>query len=167
MGKLYDDRGNRMSPSFSTKNGIRYRFYVSSALLRGRKADVGSVGRVPAPGIESTVLAALKQQQQQGQPDGAPVSIEDVERVVIAHDHLLISTAGAADADGANREFRIPWSTKVKDAASALEDNGVVEAEPNESTDPIDRSRACLDGLSPRRSARVDRTARRGEPPSS
>jgi len=35
IGKLYDDRGNRMSPSFSTKNGVRYRFYVSSALLRG------------------------------------------------------------------------------------------------------------------------------------
>src|ERR1700689_98320 len=31
-GKLYDDKGNRMSPSFSSKNGIRYRFYVSSAL---------------------------------------------------------------------------------------------------------------------------------------
>jgi hypothetical protein len=39
MGKLYDDRGNRMSPSFSTNNGVRYRFYVSSALLRGRKAE--------------------------------------------------------------------------------------------------------------------------------
>jgi hypothetical protein len=35
-GKLYDDKGNLMGPSFSTKNGIRYRFYVSSALLRGR-----------------------------------------------------------------------------------------------------------------------------------
>src|SRR6266851_2772430 len=30
MGKLYDDQGNRMSPSFSTKNGVRYRFYISS-----------------------------------------------------------------------------------------------------------------------------------------
>jgi hypothetical protein len=39
MGKLYDDRGNPMSPNYSTKNGIRYRFYVSSALLRGRKAE--------------------------------------------------------------------------------------------------------------------------------
>jgi site-specific DNA recombinase len=45
MGKLYDDCGNRMSPSFSTKNGVRHRFYVSSALLRGRKTEIGSVGR--------------------------------------------------------------------------------------------------------------------------
>ncbi len=45
-GKLYDDKGNLMGPSFSTKNGVRYRFYVSSALLRGRKGKAGSVGRV-------------------------------------------------------------------------------------------------------------------------
>src|ERR1700719_1869610 len=83
MGKLYDDRGNRMSPSFSNKNGVRYRFYVSSALLRGRKADGGSVGRVPAAEIESAVLAALKTHQQ-GRSDSAPASIGDVERVVIA-----------------------------------------------------------------------------------
>jgi site-specific DNA recombinase len=65
MGKLYDDRGNRMSPSYSANNGVHYRFYVSSALLRGRKADVGSVGRVPAAEIESAVLSALKTHQQQ------------------------------------------------------------------------------------------------------
>src|SRR6185436_9214224 len=58
MGKLYDDRGNLMSPSFSSKNGVRYRFYVSSALLRGRKDKAGSIGRVAAAEIESAVLAA-------------------------------------------------------------------------------------------------------------
>jgi hypothetical protein len=52
LGKLYDDRGNRMSPSYSTKNGIRYRFYVSSALLRGRKDAAGSVARIAAAEIE-------------------------------------------------------------------------------------------------------------------
>ncbi len=46
MGKLFDDRGNAMSPSFSSKNGARYRFYVSSAILRGRKRDAGSIARV-------------------------------------------------------------------------------------------------------------------------
>src|SRR6267378_4993969 len=60
VGKLYDDKGNRMSPSFSSKNGVRYRFYVSSALLRGRKTETGSVGRVSAADIEGMVRAALK-----------------------------------------------------------------------------------------------------------
>jgi site-specific DNA recombinase len=146
MGKLYDDRGNRMSPSFSAKNGVHYQFYVSSALLRGRKADVGSVGRVPAAEIESTVLAALKTHQQQGQSDSLPASVGDVERVVIARDHLLITTAGTTDGDGANQEFRIAWSTKAKDAAAATEDNGVPEVARNESLiQSIVRAHAWVD----------------------
>jgi site-specific DNA recombinase len=146
MGKLYDDRGNRMSPSFSAKNGVHYRFYVSSALLRGRKADVGSVGRIPAAEIESTVLAALKTHQQERQ--SATASIEYVERVVIARDHLLITTAGTAESDETNQEFRIAWSTKAKDAAAAMEDNGVPEAARNESLiQSIVRSHAWVDCL--------------------
>jgi site-specific DNA recombinase len=148
MGKLYDDRGNRMSPSFSTNNGVRYRFYISSALLRGRKAEVGSVGRVPAAEIESTVLAALKTHQQQGQSDSASASIGDVERVVIARDHLLITNAGAVDGDGANHEFRIAWSTKTKDAAATMEDNGAPEVVRNESLiQSIVRAHAWVDCL--------------------
>ena len=51
-----------MGPSFSSKNGVRYRFYVSSALLRGRKASAGSVARVAAPEIEGAILASFEKQ---------------------------------------------------------------------------------------------------------
>jgi site-specific DNA recombinase len=147
-GKLFDDKGNRMSPSFSSKNGVRYRFYVSSALLRGRKADVGSVERVPAVEIESTVLAALKAHQQHGQSDIAPASVGDVERVVISRDHLLITTAGTADGRGANQEFRTAWSTTAKDAAATMEDNGAPEVVRNESLiQSIVRAHAWADSL--------------------
>jgi site-specific DNA recombinase len=60
-GLIYDDRGNRMSPSFSTKGGVRHRYYVSSALLRGRKAQSGSISRIPARDIENAVLMELRQ----------------------------------------------------------------------------------------------------------
>ena len=60
LGKLYDDKGNRMSPSFSTKNGVRYRFYVSSALLRGRKAAAGSVGRIAAARLKTRYWPHLR-----------------------------------------------------------------------------------------------------------
>ena len=40
-GKLFDDRGNRMSPSHATKGGRRWRYYVSQAVLQGRKAGCG------------------------------------------------------------------------------------------------------------------------------
>jgi site-specific DNA recombinase len=61
MGKLFDDRGNRMSPSHARKSGRRYRYYVSCALSQGRSDEVGSVPRVAAALIDPLVLKALRQ----------------------------------------------------------------------------------------------------------
>jgi hypothetical protein len=57
-GLIYDDRGNRMTPSVTTKGGMRYR-YVSSALLHGRAGEAGTVPRVPAPDLEAAVVKVL------------------------------------------------------------------------------------------------------------
>jgi site-specific DNA recombinase len=130
LGKLYDDRGNLMSPSFSSKNGVRYRFYVSSALLRGRSAEVGSVGRVPAAQIESAVRAALKTHQEQKGCDSMPGPFQALKRVVVTRDRLLITTAISPDRDG--EEIRAAWHTKAKDAATAVEGNGVLERSHND-----------------------------------
>ena len=59
-GKLFDDRGNRMSPSHAAKGGRRWRYYVSQALLQGRKHEAGSVARVPAQEIEARVAEAAR-----------------------------------------------------------------------------------------------------------
>jgi site-specific DNA recombinase len=59
-GKLFDDRGNRMGPSHAAKGGRRWRYYVSRAILTGRKSDAGSVVRVPAAQIEKQVFDAVK-----------------------------------------------------------------------------------------------------------
>jgi DNA invertase Pin-like site-specific DNA recombinase len=131
LGKLYDDRGNLMSPSFSSNNGVRYRFYVSSALLRGRKAAAGSVGSVAVAEIESAVLAALKTHRHDGNPEGACAAIETLERVVVARDRLLITTAGTAGG-GSTTEIRVAWAIKAKDAATAVEGNGVSEGTRND-----------------------------------
>ena len=129
IGKLYDDRGNRMSPSFSTKNGVRYRFYVSSALLRGRKAEVGSVGRVSAAEIEGEVLAALKTLLKNGEFDNGPDPIGVVERVVVGRDQLLITLARSSSdtMHGAIPDIRIPWQAKVMDSTAAVECDGEIE----------------------------------------
>jgi site-specific DNA recombinase len=58
--KLFDDRANRMSPSHATKRGRRYRYYISQAILQGRKADAGSVARVPAVELEQRVVEAVR-----------------------------------------------------------------------------------------------------------
>ncbi len=59
-GKIFDDRGNAMSPSYAAKGGRRWRYYVSQALLQGRKADAGSLARVPAGEVEAQVGRAIR-----------------------------------------------------------------------------------------------------------
>jgi len=131
LGKLYDDRGNRMSPSFSSKNGVRYRFYISSALLRGRKAAAGSIGRVGAVEIEGTILSALATHQQQAFDD-APLGIEQIRRVVVARGRLLIQLTGGPDEDGRPQEIRISWSGKAAGSATEQESAGGPEQVHNE-----------------------------------
>src|SRR5262249_4071567 len=43
IGRLYDDRGNRMTPSHVRKDRIKYRYYLSSPLLHGQPERAGSV----------------------------------------------------------------------------------------------------------------------------
>jgi site-specific DNA recombinase len=62
MGLLYDDRGHRMSPSHANKKGVRYRYYVSQAILQNRKSEAGSISRIVAPEIEELVVAAVRHQ---------------------------------------------------------------------------------------------------------
>ena len=61
-GLIFDDRGNLMSPTYAIKRGNRYRYYVSRALVRGRKQEAGSHGRVAADDLERLVVEVLAQQ---------------------------------------------------------------------------------------------------------
>jgi site-specific DNA recombinase len=60
IGRIYDDRGNRMSPSHVSKQGIKYRYYLSSSLLHGQAERAGSVRRVPAAEVEALVASAVR-----------------------------------------------------------------------------------------------------------
>jgi DNA invertase Pin-like site-specific DNA recombinase len=62
VGKIYDDRGHRMSPTHSRKRGVRYRYYLSLPLLDGRPEEVGSISRVPAAEIEHLVADAVRRE---------------------------------------------------------------------------------------------------------
>jgi site-specific DNA recombinase len=60
LGRIFDDRGNRMTPSHCRKTGTKYRYYTSSALSQGQPELAGSISRVPAPEIENVVGAAVR-----------------------------------------------------------------------------------------------------------
>jgi hypothetical protein len=119
LGKLFDDRGNRMSPSYSTKNGIRYRFYVSSALLRGRKDAAGSLARIPAAEIEDAVVAALKSRAN-GAADGPAVPADKLERVILERNRFRIRLSGESEPP---QEIAVPRSPTQEHAAPAMEGN--------------------------------------------
>jgi hypothetical protein len=52
-GLLFDGAGNRMSPSHAVKQGQRYRYYVSQAVLQKREQEAGAIARVPAAPLEA------------------------------------------------------------------------------------------------------------------
>jgi site-specific DNA recombinase len=60
-GLLFDDKGNRLTPSHVRKrDGRRYRYYVSQALLQQRPKQAGSVARVPAQEIEDLAVDRVR-----------------------------------------------------------------------------------------------------------
>lgn len=68
------------------KNNVRYRFYVSAALLKGRKASAGSRARVSSVDIETAVINALRTRL----PD---CSLSDLALVMM---HVKLSVRSAA-----------------------------------------------------------------------
>lgn len=109
MGKLFDDKGNRMGPTFSSKNGVRYRFYISTA-LRGRKHGAGSIRRISAPEIENLVEGAVRKKF--NADEAAIVDLfEHIRSVTVSTGKIQIL------ADSAKRPIEIPWEPKPKGQA--------------------------------------------------
>jgi site-specific DNA recombinase len=108
-GKLFDDKGNRMGPTFSSKNGVRYRFYISTA-LRGRKHKAGLVTRISAPEIESLVEAEVRDKLNLDE-----ITNEDlfgrINQVTVSVDKIRIRLR---DAGRNKRLIEIPWEPKPK-----------------------------------------------------
>jgi len=59
-GLLFDDRDNRLTPSHAVKNGKRYRYYVSQAVIQRRPDGTSGARRIPAHDIENLVVSRLK-----------------------------------------------------------------------------------------------------------
>ena len=100
-GILFDDRGNRMSPSFTVKRGVRYYSYVSSAVLRGRGSEAGSAIRITAEELERAVVEAVREQTGTLNDNSAvvPKNIIDkhVERIVLDSKTIAITLRAIED----------------------------------------------------------------------
>src|ERR1700738_4372126 len=114
-----------MSPSFSSKNGVRYRFYVSSSLLRGRKTEAGSVGRVASATIEKLVVQALRDHiSTDPSIDDAALIERHLSRIEVGRKGVAISYRAISEhgEDGARTDqIRLPWSTATQATPSPTE----------------------------------------------
>src|SRR5712692_5067896 len=110
-GRIFDDRGHRMSPTHSNKLGVRYRYYVSHAILQNRKAEAGSIPRVPAPEIEALVLDGVRKHRASIGEAEHPTAIDDrdlveryVERVTVKAQALEVRMVLTNEASAQTEE---------------------------------------------------------------
>jgi site-specific DNA recombinase len=59
-GLVFDETGERLTPTYSVKKGTRYRYYVSSSLITGVRRNRANGRRIPAGNLESLVLNRLR-----------------------------------------------------------------------------------------------------------
>lgn len=131
-GKLYDDNGNYMSPSWSTgSNGKKYRYYISQAVIRHEPKRIGKISKVSLKEIEKLTDKALadyihnKQKIYEYIKDYAINKQEDIlnklEKYVLTRDieRLIIKRVEIRE-----NEIRVSlYSEQVKEVLNAIYEN--------------------------------------------
>jgi site-specific DNA recombinase len=59
-GMIFDEAGDRLTPTWSVKKGTRYRYYVSTSLVTGNGPIRSSRRRIPAGNLEKVVINRLR-----------------------------------------------------------------------------------------------------------
>lgn len=59
-GRIFDEAGGRLTPTWSVKKGARYRYYISTTLLRGKAEKISNRLRIPAGDLEAIVVTRLR-----------------------------------------------------------------------------------------------------------
>jgi hypothetical protein len=102
-----------MSPSHVSRGGIKYRYYISSALLQGRPKQAGSVSRIPANEVELLVAKAVRGHfKEPTQIADATLIHKHVVRMEIGPDQIFVELAAAKTATSKQRSqtlIEIPW----------------------------------------------------------
>src|SRR5262249_46752901 len=118
MGRIFDGCGNRMTPTYAVKNAVRYRYYISAALMQGQPDKAAELNRVAAAEIEKLILIAVRKHFAK-KPDAkveaeGPHSLSDKElvsayvaRVDVKPDHLAIQFSDKSERNG--EALVVPW----------------------------------------------------------
>jgi site-specific DNA recombinase len=103
-----------MSPSHTRKHGLKYRYYLSSALLHGQPERAGSVHRLPAADIEALVIRSLREHLKPSEPiDDRSLVNAHVVRIEVQSEQLVIQLAQAQKTNREGTEevntVCVPW----------------------------------------------------------
>jgi DNA invertase Pin-like site-specific DNA recombinase len=109
-GRIFDEGGNRMTPTHTNKLGARYRYYVSHSILQKRNNETGTVARISAPEIESTVIDALRKRLDPKSLETDRGLIEQVEQIIVMDQMVEIHLIGEAGCESAERSSAPPPS---------------------------------------------------------
>jgi site-specific DNA recombinase len=139
IGKLFDDQGERLTPSHAVKGNRRYRYYVSSSLMKGAARKSGQGWRVPALEIERNLAAAVATILDErtafvADVDAAGLGAHDITSILATAAEWSARLGSEAEAstalkslveraelhqDGIRLAIRLPIRTSVKSTASA------------------------------------------------
>jgi DNA invertase Pin-like site-specific DNA recombinase len=108
LGRIFDDRGHRMTPATTNKKGQRYRYYVSSALAQGLATDAGSCRRVAAPKIEQAIVRALRSRFP-GDVDEPTLIADHLDRVTVTRHAIELQMT-----DGDAITLALPGSSRAR-----------------------------------------------------
>jgi DNA invertase Pin-like site-specific DNA recombinase len=128
-GRIFDARGNRMTPSHAVKNGLRYRYYISSVLIQGQTDEAATLNRVPATEIETVIISALRKhfklqsnnkREVQGSrsPNDRDLISTHIARVDIKPDHIAVQLSGKPDQQGGKRDQALSRKGRACDHAN-------------------------------------------------
>lgn len=80
-GKLFDETGDRLTPSHTKKNGKRLRYYISRRLVTERSRKHPDAWRLPAEEVESLLTKVIEQHL--GRPDAVSTVMQNASAVDI------------------------------------------------------------------------------------
>ena len=123
MGRIFDDCGNRITPSYAVKKGVRYRYYISASLIQGQPDKAAKLNRVPAIEIEKPIIGAVREHLRANPHNevGAEglTSLSDKElisthiaRVDVKRDHIAIQLAVMPEQQSGTQRKQRPLDYK-------------------------------------------------------
>jgi len=102
-GLVFDDSGERLTPTHAVKKGTRYRYYVSRSLITGVAKEHSQGRRIPAGNLENLVIGRL--------------------RTFLADEGAVLSAISNAEPDGSKQKKLIARGRQISEELPALTPN--------------------------------------------